>query len=308
MTVLYRADRVRGRVWARIFAERAPDLDFHMWPEAGDLAAVEYFIAWQPPADFVTQLPNLKVLFSVGAGIDHLDLSFVPEHVKVARLVEPGLVGGVAEYVTMSVLALHRNLFDYLRQQASATWRVIHVVPASARRVGVMGLGVMGQAVLKALGAFDYHRFGWSRRPQNIPGVTCFAGPDSLEQFLSQCDILVCALPLTTETRGILDRHALAALPRGASLINVGRGAHLDTQALLDALDSGQLSAAVLDVLEPEPLPESHPFWRHPRIVVTPHIAGETQPETAAPLLLENIRRHQRGEALRDEIDRRRGY
>jgi len=308
MSVLYRADRVRGRVWARIFAEQAPDLAFHVWPDPCDAAAVEYLIAWQPPPDFVGQFPNLKVLFSVGAGVDQLDLSRVPEHVKVARTVDPGLIGGVAEYVTMSVLALHRNLFDYLRLQASATWRVINVTPASARRVGVMGLGMMGKAVLKALGAFDYQRLGWSRRLQQIPGVSCYAGSESLDSFLSQCDILVCALPLTAATRGILSREVFAALPRGAALINVGRGGHLDSQALLDALDAGQLSAAVLDVVEPEPLPESHPFWRHPRIVVTPHIAGETQPETAAPLIRENIRQHRRGEPLRDQIDRHKGY
>ena len=171
-----------------------------------------------------------------------------------------------------------------------------------------MGLGAVGKAVLNALGAFGYQRLGWSRRLEQIPGVTCFAGPESLERFLSQCDILVCALPLTAETRGILGSRVFAALPRGAALINVGRGGHLDSQALIDALDAGQLSAAVLDVFEPEPLPESHPFWRHPRIVVTPHVAGETQPETAAPLILENIRRYQRGEPLRDQIDRRRGY
>jgi glyoxylate/hydroxypyruvate reductase A len=308
MSVLYRADPVRGRVWARIFAEQAPELDFHVWPEPCDVAAVEYLIAWQPPPDFVGQFPNLKVLFSVGAGVDQLDLSRVPEHVQVARTVDPGLVGGVAEYVTMSVLALHRNLFDYLRHQASATWRVINVVPASARRVGVMGLGKMGQAVLQALGAFGYQRLGWSRRLEQIPGVTCYAGPESLQPFLSQCDILVCALPLTAETRGILSRAVFAALPRGAALINVGRGGHLDSQALLDALEAGQISAAVLDVVEPEPLPESHPFWRHPRIVVTPHVAGETQPETAAPLILESILRHRRGEPLRDQIDRHEGY
>jgi glyoxylate/hydroxypyruvate reductase A len=308
MSVLYRADRVRGRVWARIFAEQAPELDFHVWPEPCDVSAVEYLIAWQPPPDFVAQFPNLKVLFSVGAGVDQLDLSQVPEHVQVARTLDPGLIGGVAEYVTMSVLALHRHLFDYLRLQASATWRVINVTPASARRVGVMGLGTMGKAVLKALDAFGYQRLGWSRRLEQIPGVTCYAGPESLQPFLSRCDILVCALPLTAETRGILSRGVFAALPRGAALINVGRGGHLDSQALLDALEAGQLSAAVLDVFEPEPLPESHPFWRHPRIVVTPHIAGETQPATAAPLILESILRHRRGEPLRDQIDRHKGY
>lgn len=307
MSILYRADPVRGRVWARVFAEQAPDLDFRMWPDAGDLTAVEYLAAWHPPSAFLAQLPNLKVLFSLGAGIDHLDLSVVPEHVTVVRMVEPGLADGMIEYVTMSVLAIHRNLIDYIRAQPTGTWHVHDVVTAASRRVGVMGLGVMGKAVLQALGPFGYRRYGWSRRLEEIPGVTCYAGPESLE-FLGHCDILVCLLPLTAQTRGILDRRLMSALPRGAWLINAGRGGHLDEQALLDALESGQLSGAILDVFEHEPLPESHPFWRHPRIVVTPHIAAETQPETAAPVVLENIRRHRRGEPLRDVIDRHRGY
>jgi glyoxylate/hydroxypyruvate reductase A len=308
LSVLYRADRVRGQVWARVFAERAPDLQFHMWPECGDLASVEYLVAWQPPRELLTQLPNLKVLFSSGAGIDHLDLSIVPEHVLVARTVEPGLVAGMVEYVTMSVLALHRNLIDYMRAQATCTWRAHKVVHASTRSVGVMGLGVLGKAVLDRLGAFGYRRFGWSRSQQEIPGVTCYAGAANLQPFLAQCDILVCLLPLTAETKGILNERVFSALPRGASIINVGRGTQLDGQALVAALDSGQLSTAILDVVDPEPLPASHPFWGHPRIVITPHIASETQPETAAPIILENIRRHQRGEPLLNQVDRRRGY
>jgi glyoxylate/hydroxypyruvate reductase A len=308
MSVLYKSDIARGRSWARIFAEQAPDIEFHLWPETGDLAAVEYLIAWQPPPGFLAALPNLKVLFSSGAGVDHLDLSAVPLHVPVVRMVEPGIVNGMIEYVTMSVLALHRNLIDYFRAQAAGAWQAIEVAPASERSVGVMGLGVLGQAVLERLGSFGYSRYGWNRSPKTIPGVTCYAGEQTLERFLGQCDILVCLLPLTEATRGILDRRLFAALPRGASLINVGRGGHLDQQALLEALDSGHLSAAILDVCAPEPLPPLHPLWTHPRIVLTPHIASMTQPGTAALVLLENIRRHRRGEPLRDVIDRHRGY
>jgi glyoxylate/hydroxypyruvate reductase A len=241
----------------------------------------------------------------VGAGIDHIDLSVVPEHIPIVRMVEPGLVDGMVEYVTMSVLAIHRNLIEYMR---APRWKALNVVPASTRSVGVMGLGVLGRAVLQALGAFGYRRYGWSRTPHEMPGVRCYAGADSLYDFASQCDILVCLLPLTALTRHILDRRLMSAMPRGAWLINVGRGGHLDQPALLDALDSGHLGGAVLDVFATEPLPDSHPFWRHPRVVVTPHIAAETQPGTAAPIVLDNIRRHQRGEPMRDVIDRARGY
>ena len=308
MSVLYKSDVARGRSWARIFAEQAPDIEFHVWPQTGDLAAVEYLIAWQPPPGLLATLPNLKVLFSSGAGVDHLDLSAVPPHVPVVRMVEPGIVNGMIEYVTMSVLALHRNLIDYIRAQAVGAWQAIEVDPASARSVGVMGLGVLGQAVLERLGSFGYSRYGWNRSPKMISGVTCYSGEQTLEPFLGHCDILVCLLPLTESTRGVLNRRLFAALPRGASLINVARGGHLDQQALLEALESGQLSAAILDVCEPEPLPPLHPFWTHPRILLTPHIASMTQPETAAVVLLENIRRHRRGEPLRDVIDRCKGY
>jgi glyoxylate/hydroxypyruvate reductase A len=308
MSVLYRSDVSRGRAWAKFFAEAAPDVEFRVWPDAGDLSRIEYLVAWDPPASFLAALPNLQVLFSSGAGVDHIDFSAVASHVQIVRMVEPGIVNGMIEFVTMSVLALHRDLFDYLRAQQAGVWQAIEVHPASARTVGVMGLGVLGRAVLERLGTFGFELCGWSRSPKEIPGVSCYAGEAALDRFLARCDILICLLPLTEATRRILNARVFAALPRGASIINVGRGAHLDDEALLGALNSGQVSTAILDVLDPEPLPSSHPFWRHPRIVVTPHVASMTQPQTAAPVFLENLRRHQRGEPLRDVIDRRRGY
>ncbi len=308
MSVLYKSDPVRGRVWGKVFSEHAPDLDFHIWPECPEPHRVEYLVAWEPPPDWTAVFPNIKVLFSSGAGVDQLRLADVPEHIQVVRMVEPGIIEGVVEYVVMAVLMLHRHMPGYARQQKEALWRRIEAVPAASCRVGVMGLGVLGQAVLNHLGAFGYQRYGWSRTRKEIEGVTTFAGDAQLDEFLSLCDILICLLPLTDDTRGILSAQVFAALPRGASLINAGRGPQLNTAALLDALDRGHLSQAILDVVEPEPLPASHPFWSHPRIVLTPHIAGTTRPETAAHALLDNIRRHQRGEPLHDVIDRSRGY
>jgi glyoxylate/hydroxypyruvate reductase A len=307
-SVLYRSDAARGRVWADIFAAEAPDVPFHVWPETGDPACVEYLIVWQPSVELLASLPNLQVLFSVGAGVDQIDLSHVPRHVPVVRMVESGIVSGMVEFATMAVLALHRNLVDYLGAQRAQKWRPLEVIPAAARRVGIMGLGVLGQAVLDALAPFGFVLSGWSRTPKDLPGVSCYFGADGLAPFLGRCDILICLLPLTATTRGILDSRLFAHLPRGASLINLGRGGHLDQPALLDALDSGRLSAAILDVCEPEPLPTGHPFWGHPRILITPHIASVTRPETAARVVLENIRRHRRGEPLRDVMDRTAGY
>ena len=308
MSILYRSDAPRAAAWARYFAEHAPDLDFRVWPDAGDLDEVEYLIAWQAPADFIAQLPRLKVFFSSGAGVDHVDFSAVPKHIPIVRMVEPGIIDGMVEYVTLSVLALHRDFFDYVAAKVARTWDPLEVPPASARTVGVMGMGSLGSAVLQRLATYGFRLRGWNRSLRHLDNVESFAGPDQLQPFLEGCDILICLVPLTSETKGILNRKLFSALPAGASLINVGRGPHLVDADLLDALDSGQLSRAILDVTDPEPLPAEHPFWAHPRVFLTPHVASMTQPQSAAPILLDNLRRHQRGDALLNVIDRSRGY
>ncbi|MCY1517582.1 Glyoxylate/hydroxypyruvate reductase A [compost metagenome] len=214
----------------------------------------------------------------------------------------------MVEYVSLAVLALHRDFFDYVAAKAARTWEPLEVPPASSRTIGVMGMGSLGSAVLQRLAAYGFRLRGWNRSPRLVDGVESFAGPDQLQPFLAGCDILICLLPLTPATKGILNRELFSALPAGAALINVGRGPHLVDADLLEALDSGQLSRAILDVTDPEPLPADHPFWAHPRVFLTPHVASMTQPETAAPILMENVRRHQRGEPLTDVIDRSRGY
>ena len=308
MSILYRSDAARGPAWAQYFAQKAPDLDFRVWPDAGNLGDIEYLIAWQPPREFLASLPRLKVLFSSGAGIDHLDFGAVPAHVPIVRMVEPGIINGMVEYVSLAVLALHRDFFDYVEAKAARRWNPLEVPPASARTIGVMGMGVLGCAVLERLASYGFRLRGWNRSLRPMDGVESFAGAEQLQPFLAGCDVLVCLLPLTTATQGILNRDLFAMLPRGASLINVGRGPHLVDADLLEALDLGRLSRAILDVTEPEPLPADHPLWAHPRVFITPHVASMTQPETAAPILLENLHRHRRGEPLQGLIDRLRGY
>lgn len=308
MTVLYKANLVRGAEWARLFAERAPQLPFRLWPDIGDPAQVRYLVAWQPPDDIAATFPNLELVFSVGAGVDQFDVTGLPPHIPLVRMLDPGIAESLVEYVTMAVLALHRDLLDFIVQQREQVWREIRITPAGRRRVGVMGLGLLGQAVLARLKAFGFPLAGWNRSPRSIEGVACHAGADALDDFLGQTDILVCLLPLTEETRGILNADLFARLPRGASLVNVGRGGHLVEADLLAALDRGALSGAVLDVAEPEPLPAGHPFWSHPRILLTPHNAGMTAPDTAVDFVLDVIERHRRGEALPGRVDRARGY
>ena len=307
MSILYRSDAPRAAAWAAYFAEHAPDLDFRVWPDVGDPSDIEYLIAWKVPAELLASLPRLKVVFSSGAGVDHVDFSAIPDHIPVVRMVEPGIINGMVEYVSLAVLALHRDFFDYVEAQPKRTWIPLEVPPASARTIGVMGMGVLGQAVLERLATYGFVLRGWNRSLRHMENVDSYAGADQLQPFLAGCDMLVCLLPLTDATRGILDRHLFTALPKGAAVINVGRGEHLVNEDLLAALDTGHLSRAILDVTDPEPLPQAHPFWTHPRIFLTAHVASMTQPETAAPILLENIRRHQRGETLK-VIDRSRGY
>ena len=307
-TLVYKADQERGREWREILARDAPDIEFRMWPDTGPADEVNYLVVWQPPPDLRAHFPKLKVVFSVAAGVDHLDLATFPEGVPLVRMVEPGITRTMVDYVSFAALALHRNLLDYLGQQEARIWREIRVRPASDRRVEVMGLGVLGSAVLDRLGALGFQRSGWSRSSKVIRGVACHHGPERLDTFLADLDILVCLLPLTDETMAILGRSLFKALPRGAGLVHVGRGGHLVEADLLAALDDGQLSGAVIDVLREEPPRVDHPFWGHPRILLTPHVASMTQPATAVPVLLDNIRRYERGEPLLNVVDRARGY
>jgi glyoxylate/hydroxypyruvate reductase A len=308
MTFLYKADPVRGAEWAELFARKMPGLPFRIWPDIGDPRAVRYLAAWQPPGDLASRFPNLEVLFLTGAGIDHVDYAGIPATLPLVRMVESGIVGGMIEYVTLAVLSLHRDWRGYADQQRARSWTPHRVRPASSRRVGVLGLGVLGCAVLERLHGFGFSCAGWSRSPKRIEGVECYAGPEGLQAFLARTDILVCLLPLTGSTRGMLAQPLFDRLPRGAAVINVARGGHLVQEDLLRALDQGQLSCAVLDVCEPEPLPPEHPFWTHPKVTLTPHVASMTQPETAVDAVLDNLRRHREGLPMIGLVDRARGY
>ena len=309
MTMLYHGVKSRGAVWADIFARRLPHLPFKRWGiDPVDPADVRFLAAWNPTPEFVAQFPNLEVLFSVGAGIDQLPLAALPENVRVVRMVEQGIIIGMAEYVAMACLAMHRDLPFFMAEQRAGRWTRRQMRLARETRVGVMGLGELGKASLAMLGPLGFHLSGWSRSAHAMDGVQCFAGSEMFDAFLAQTDILVCLLPLTEQTRGILCRQTFDKMPRGAAVVNAGRGGHLIAQDLIDALDSGQLRAAMLDVTEPEPLPEGHAFYSHPAIFLTPHVAAETRADTAGEVLADNVERVINGHAPLGEVDRKRGY
>ncbi len=308
MNIVYKSEPERGRRWQRLLAEQAPDIRFQLWPDIVDPEQVDCLIAWQPPDNIMQHFPNLKVLFSVGAGVDQFDYASLPASLPVVRMVEPGLTRGMVEYVTFAVLGLHRNMPRYLQQQRQQVWLEHPGRPASRSRVGVMGMGTLGEAVLQPLVQLGFDCAGWSRTGKNLAGVKSFVGQGELGDFLARSDILICLLPLTAATEGILNAELFNQLPQGASLVQVGRGKHLQHDHLLAALDSGQLSAAVIDVTSPEPLPVGHRFWQHPAIWLTPHIASQTQPESAVQALLDNLRRFERGETMTGVVDRERGY
>jgi len=308
MQVHYYGDEQRGQLWREAVSRALPGVEFVSWSDDIDPAAVRTLVAWTLPEDVITSLCNLEILFSVGAGVDQLDLGRFPPQVSVVRMIEPGITDTMADYVSMAVLALHRDLPFHIAEQRAGRWSWRDVPPARQRSVGVMGLGELGRAALAALAPHGFRLCGWSRSAHEIERVDCFAGEAGLAPFLARCEILVCLLPLTDATRHILNRTTFAAMPRGARLVNVARGGHLAQDDLLAALDSGQISAAVLDVVDPEPLPQGHPFYTHPSILMTPHVAGITRSDSAVVSLIDNLRRLMQGQSPVGIVDRSQGY
>jgi glyoxylate/hydroxypyruvate reductase A len=309
MAILFKSTPVSTARWQPFLTAAWPDRDLRFWPEVGDKAAIDYALVWHPEPGLLASLPRLKLIVSLGAGVDHiLRDPTLPEGVPILRLVDPYMTQAMSEYVVLQVLRLHRLDFDYRAQQAAAEWREHAQKNAPERTVGILGFGQLGQDAARKLKALGFDVAGWSRSAKDVSGFLTFAGPQGLDALLARSEIIVSLLPMTAETENILDASLFARLPRGAAIVNVGRGRQLVEADLLAVLDSGQLSAAVLDVFREEPLPPAHPFWRHPRIIVTPHVAAETHPSTAVAIIAQAIDDLEAGLPLANLIDPRRGY
>ena len=309
MTVLFCSDSDPPEPWRQAFARAFPSMPFRVWPDAGPPEAIRYALIWRPPAGMLAGLPNLEAILVLGAGVDSaLDDPTLPPSVPVIRLLGAGMGPPMAEYAMYAVLHFQRHMDAYPVQQRDGTWRRIPWKLAGEWPVGVMGLGVIGGFVATRLAACGYPVAGWVRSPRPLPGVEVFAGQDRLAGFLSRSRVVINVLPLTPHTQGILNAAAFSAMPRGGYVVNIGRGAHVVDADLITALDDGRLGGAMLDVFREEPLPASHPYWRHPKVIVTPHAAAPTIVDAAERQIIGNIERMERGEAPLGVVDRTKGY
>lgn len=311
MRIVFHSEFDEIEAWRRVLAVHCPWARIEASDEIADPAGVEAALVYRPPPDFFAGYPDLRLVQSFAAGIDDLVArEDLPKHVALLRMVDDELTRTMAEYVLWAVLHLHRGMPGFARDQRSHRWDY-RIAPArETRRVGILGLGTLGSAAATRLLDQDFPVSGWTRsEARSVDSrISRFVGTDGLDAMLVRTDILICLLPLTGQTRAILDAVLLAKLPRGAMLVQVGRGGHLVEPDLLAALDSGQISDAILDVFAKEPPAPDHPFWNHPRVLMTPHVASHTTPETAVIHVAAALSRLRLGHAPVNSVDRTAGY
>lgn len=309
MQILFYADGAQSDAWLSELQRIMPLSEVRVWTD-GDRMPADYAVVWKPPAAMLDGRDDLKAIFNLGAGVDAiLQLGeALPARVPVVRLDDAGMAVQMAEYVTHAVLGYFRRLDEFAAQSRDHHWRFLKPRDKQHFRIGILGLGVLGSRIAQALQHFDFNVHGWSRSRKELPGVHSFAGSTEFADFLAQSEVLVNVLPLTADTTGILDRAALAQLPKGAFVINVGRGAHLVERDVLDLIDEAHLAGATLDVFDHEPLPSDHPYWREPRIAITPHIAALTLRGDSVRQIVAKIRQMERGLPVAGLVDRQRGY
>ncbi len=302
-------DKIVLENWKSAFLKQDPGLDIRIWPNTGKPEDITFALVWHPPTGELRKYPHLKCIASLGAGVDHIMQDPQrPKDIPIVRVVDKQMAKDMTQYVVWAVLNHVKRFDHWAKLQNKTAWEQEGPFSLTETQIGVMGLGHLGQHIASALVHLGLQVSGWSRSKKIINKVQCFSSDAELELFLSQSDILICILPLTPTTRNILNEKTLAHLPEGAYVINVARGELLVEQDLMAALDRGQLSGACLDVFQTEPLPKNHPFWKHPKIRITPHIASVTNVKFVAPQIIDNYHRLSTGQPLLNRVDTLKGY
>ncbi len=309
MKVLFVAGDPKPERWTVPIRELLPEAEVYVWDASGPAVDADYAIVWQPPAELFEREKSLKAVFNLGAGIDGLlAVPNLPPQLPIVRLEDAGMSVQMAEYVLYQLLEASRGMETYREQQREGVWKIHRPIKRSEWPVGVMGLGQIGKRVARTLADLDYRVNGWARSRHELDGITTFAGADNLPGFLQSTRVLVNTLPLTDETRDILNYQHLSQLMPGAVVINVGRGEHLVEDDLLRAIDDGHVARAVLDVFRQEPLPSDHPFWQRPEITITPHISARTLRDATLEQITGKIRAYHNGQSITGIVDTRQGY
>ncbi len=304
MRLLFYSAGDNSAAWVAALQDALPGAHVAIWPTA---KVADYALVWKPPPRLLGDLRDVKAIFNLGAGVEAVAPA-MPRGARLVRLEDAGMARQMAEYVCHAVLRRYREFDVYAEQQRAGLWRARSPVRPHEFGVGILGLGVLGRTVASALLPFGFALHGWSRTAKQMAGVATFAGAGELDGLLARAQVLVCLLPLTPATRGLLDRRTLARLPRGAGVVNVSRGALIVDDDLLALLDSGHLAGAMLDVFHDEPLPPEHRFWHHPRVALTPHIAATTLVEEAVAQIADKIRRLEAGLPITGVVTRDHGY
>ena len=295
--------------WLRELRKNLPNISIQHYPDLTKPEEIEFALVWNPKIGVLADLPNLKVIFSIGAGVDHiLKDSSIPKKIPIIRMSDPFQHKMVAEYTLLTVLYVHRNIDVILRNNINKIWTEQIAKYTPNYTVGVLGLGNIGKSISEKMHSVGFSVLGWSRSKKDLNGVETFSGSQELKNMIPRCDYLICALPLTKETKGIINQTFLRIMKKDATLINIGRGEHIEEQDLLNFIDKVPLKRVFLDVFPKEPLEKSHPFWTHPKIFVTPHMAGEILPESAVFSVKKGIEKFQTDNSLENIYDRGKGY
>lgn len=306
MRISFCCTNTKAEPWLNGLRAALPDASVTLWEPGAE--AADHAVVWAPPQQFFDEQKALKGIFNIGAGVDALMKLQLPPQSRVVRIDDGGMSVQMAEFVTHAVVRHFRELDGYAADVAAGKWSYRKPRSRAEYPVGVMGLGVLGARVARTLQAFEFPVRGWSRSAKNVEGVQCFAGPGQFDAFLQATRILVCLLPLTDDTRDIMNRASLSRLQPGAYVVNVARGGHLVEEDLIPLLDSGHLAGATLDVFRTEPLPAAHAFWTHPKITVTPHTSARTLREESVAQIVGKIRAFERGEPIAGVVDLNKGY